>query len=89
MGDNDQKDKGILRRLADKRRARLAADSALSFKKHVAKMSLIAVFLFLDGLIIPSVFQSYGLLTREFLLPIGLTLLLAIAVQVELLSRIK
>jgi hypothetical protein len=89
MGDNDQEDKGMLRRLAHKRRARLAADSAMSFKKYVARMSLVVVFLFLDGIIIPSVFQSYGLLTREFLLPIGLTLLLAIAVQVGLLSRIK
>jgi hypothetical protein len=89
MGDDDKENKGTLRRLANKRRARLAADSAMSFKKYAAKMSLIVFFLFLDGLIIPSVFQSYGLLNREFVLPIGLILLLAIALQAGLISRIK
>jgi len=89
MEDKSQKDRGMLRRLADRRRARLIADSALSFKKFATKMSLIAASILIDGLIIPSAFQAYGLLTRAFAVPIVLTLLLAIALEIELVSRIK
>jgi len=89
MEDKQQKNKGMLARLADRRRARLAADSALSFRKFAAKMSLIVVFFLVDGLIIPSAFQTYGLLTRSYALPIALTLLLAVALELELISRIK
>jgi len=89
MEDKQQKNKGILMRLADKRRARLVADSALSFKKFAAKMSLIIASFLFDGLVIPSAFQADGLLTRAYALPIVLTLLLAIGLEIELISRIK
>ena len=89
MEDKQQKNRGMLWRIADKRRSRLTADSALSFKKFAAKMSLVVVSFFFDGLVIPSAFQAFGLLTRAFALPIALTLLLAIAVEIELISRIK
>lgn len=89
MEDEEQKPKGILGRLGDRRRARLAADSALSFRKFAAKMSVIVASFLIDGLIIPSAFQTYGLLTKAFALPIILSLLLAIALELELISRIK
>jgi len=87
--EDDQKKRGMLLRLADRRRARLAADSALSFKKFVAKMSLIVASFLFDGLVIPSAFQTFGLLTRAYALPIAFTLLLAVALEIELISRIK
>jgi len=89
MEDKEQKNRGIIMRLADRRRAMLAADSALSFKKFAAKMSLVAASFLFDGLVIPSAFQAYGLLNRAFALPIVLTLLLAISLEIELISRIK
>ena len=89
MEDKQQKNKGILTRLADKRRARLAADSAMSFKKFATKMSLIVASFLFDGLVIPSAFQAYGLLTGAYALPIVLALLLAVALEIELISRIN
>jgi uncharacterized membrane protein len=89
MEDKQQKNRGVLTRLADKRRARLAADSTMSFKKFAAKMSLVVAFFLFDGLVIPSAFQAFGLLTRAFAIPIALTLLLAVAVETESISRIK
>ena len=89
MEDKRPKDPGMLRRLAEKRRARLAADSAMSFRKFAARMSVVVGSIFFDGLIIPSAFQAAGLLTRAFALPIALSLLLAVGLELELISRIK
>jgi len=89
MDDSEQKPKGMLGRLADRRRARLAADSAMSFRKFAARMSIVVASLFIDGLIIPSAFQAFGLLTKAFALPIALVLLLAVALELELIRRIK
>jgi len=89
MEDKQQKNKGVLMRLADRRRARLAAESAMSFRKFVARMSLVVASFLLDGLVIPSAFQTYGLLTRAYALPIGLAVLLAVALEIELISRIR
>jgi len=89
MKDKQQKNKGILVQLADKRRAHLVADSALSFKKFAARMSLIVASFFFDGLVIPSAFQAYGLLTRTYALPIALVFLLALAIEISLITRIR
>jgi hypothetical protein len=89
MEDEQQKNKGILARLADKRRAQLTADSAMSFRKFAVRMSLVVASFFFDGLVIPSIFQAYGLLTRAFALPIALAVLAAVALEIELVRRIK
>jgi len=89
MEDKQQKNRGFLMHLADRRRAHLVADSALSFKKFAAKMSLVVASLLFDGLVIPSAFQAYGLLTRAYAFPIVFVLLLAIALEIELLSKIR
>lgn len=89
MGEDDDTVRGIFRRFGGRKRARLAADSALSFKKYLTKMALITASLLFDGLLIPSVFQWLGLFTLGFAVPMGLALLLAVAVQVKLISRIK
>jgi hypothetical protein len=89
MGEDDHKAKGMIQRFGDRRRARLAADSAMSFKKFTTKMVAITASLLFDSLVIPSIFQSFGLLTRGFAVPIGLAIILAVALQVSLISRIK
>jgi hypothetical protein len=89
MGEDDHKAKGMLQRFGDRRRARLAADSAMSFKKFMTKMFAITVSLLFDSLVIPSIFQSFGLLTRGFAVPIGLAIIAAVALQVAFISRIK
>lgn len=72
-----------------RKRARMEADSKMSFRTYAAKMLLVVAFIFIDGLFIPSLFQWLGLLAVQFVLPIAVALVAAAAVELSILSRIK
>jgi hypothetical protein len=78
----------ILKLGADKR-SRMVADTKLSFRRYTLRMLLTLSFILLDGLVIPTAFQLAGLLTMEFVIPIGMTIVATAALQIVLLSRIK
>lgn len=89
MGKDEDTISEKLLRLGAGKRARMAADSRLSFRRYSFKVSLMLFFMLLDGLLIPSAFQLFGLLTVQFAVPIGATLIAAAAVQLWALSRIR
>jgi hypothetical protein len=80
---------GVLIRYGERKRERMLADSKVSFGKFLIKTALSAVFLLVDFLLIPSVFQMAGLFDAQMAVPIVIVLLAAAAAEIELLSRIK
>lgn len=95
MPDGEPTDKedeakvGILRRYGIKKRRRMIADSRVSFRKYLLKLSLVLGSFFFDFLLIPSFFQAYGMLDAAFVIPIVAVLCVAGGLELALLSRIR
>lgn len=89
MGDKDDSITDTILRWGKRKRARIQADSQMSFRKYSAKILLSLAFIFLDGIFIPSGFEALGLLTLSYAVPIAVVLLLVVALELKVLSLIK
>lgn len=89
LGEKKDAVSEALRRIGEKKSARMAADSKISFRRYLARMLFATASLFVDGLLIPSAFQALGLLTAASAVPIAVVLIAAAASEVYLFSRIK
>jgi len=72
-----------------RKRARMEADSRLGFRSYTIRILLILGFTFLDGIFIPSAFQSLGLLRAQFVVPMVIVLVAVVAVEVKAVSRVR
>ena len=88
MGEKKDAVAEALKRIGEKKSARMAADSKISFRRYLARMLFATASLLVDGLLIPSAFQAFGLLTAAFAVPIAVALTAAGACEVYLFSRI-
>lgn len=89
MGEKEDSISETILRWGARKRIRMGADSKLSFRVYTAKMMLSLFFILLDGIFIPSGFEAAGLLTTEFAIPIAVALLVAVAVELKVLSLFR
>jgi hypothetical protein len=89
LENNDDWVTGTLKQWGARKRARIKADSELSFSKYTAKMLLSLVFILLDGIFIPSGFEALGLFTFGYAVPIAIVLIAAAALELKALSLFR
>lgn len=89
MGEKKDSISETIRRWGARKRIRMEADSKLSFRSYTAKMLLSLFFILLDGIFIPSGFEAVGLLTTQFAVPIAISLLVVVAVELKVLSLFR
>ncbi len=78
-----------IRRLGQRRKSRIAADSQIGFTHYAVRLLLALGFIVVDGLLIPSAFQAAGLLTRAFAVPMIVLIIALVFLQAEALSRFR
>jgi len=89
LGEKEDSISETILRWGARKRNRMEADSRLSFRTYTAKMLLSLLFILLDGIFIPSGFEAVGLLTAQFAVPIAVSLLVVVAVELKVLSLFK